>query len=72
VSDDDTLYEQSVKLAEKLGEIMHSCRGIEVVECELRLKSEVTLEDLDLLQRWDFDSLTIRQTDTMDQAPKDL
>jgi len=50
---------------------LQACDGINVKKCEVRSRDEVTLEDLDAMQRWDFDSITIRQTDTINDTPID-
>ena len=64
-------YEATQQLGKDFQKLLDECDGINVVECEVRYRSEVTLEDLDPFQRWDFDSITIRQSDTVDDAPVD-
>ena len=71
VSEDDKLYEQTKQLSVEFKSLLESCQGINVVHCEVKLRSEVTLDEIDAMQRWDFDSITIRQTDTIDETPKD-
>ena len=70
-SENDEIYEATRQLGEKFAALLHACDGITVKKCEVRSKDEVTLEDLDILQRWDFDSITIRQTDTINDTPID-
>jgi len=68
----DKAYEATIELAKKFRALLQACDGINVVECEVKSRAEVTLEDLDPMQRWDFDSITIRQTNTIDGTPADL
>lgn len=67
----DKAYEETIELGGKFRALLQACDGINVVECEVKSRDEVTLEDLDPMQRWDFDSITIRQTDTIDDTPAD-
>jgi hypothetical protein len=68
----DEAYDATTELAKKFRALLQACDGINVVECEVKSRAEVTLEELDSMQRWDFDSITIRQTDTIDGTPADL
>jgi len=63
--------QKAIDLGRELKSLLNKCNGIEVVECDVRTRGEVSLDDLDLMQRWDFDSISIRKTDTIDLAPKD-
>ncbi|MCM2370828.1 hypothetical protein [Aporhodopirellula aestuarii] len=67
----DKAYEATIELGKKFRALLQGCDGINVVECQVKSRDEVTLEDLDSMQRWDFDSITIRQTDTIDDTPAD-
>lgn len=69
--EDDEIYESTRELGEKFSALLDACDGINVKKCDVRSKDEVTLEDLDSMQRWDFDSITIRRTDTIDTTPID-
>ena len=68
----DKAYEATTELANSFRALLQACDGINVVECEVKSRAEVTLEDLDSMQRWDFDSITIRQTGTIEGTPADL
>ncbi|XZE55769.1 hypothetical protein SH139x_001795 [Planctomycetaceae bacterium SH139] len=68
---DDDLFDATIELGKKFRALLQSCDGINVSECEVKFRSETTLEDLEPMQRWDFDSITIRQTDTIDETPAD-
>lgn len=70
-SEDDEIYDATQKLGEKFSALLQACDGINVKKCEVRSRDEVTLEDLDAMQRWDFDSITIRQTNTINDSPID-
>ncbi len=74
-ADESAEKHEDYKATEQLGKdfrgLLEKCKGINVVECEVRYRSDISLEDLDPFQRWDFDSITIRQTDTADDAPID-
>ena len=48
---------------------LDNCDGIDVVQSELRSESQVSLAELRLLKRWDFDDLTLRDDDP-DAIPK--
>ncbi len=70
-SENEENYEATVELGKKFCSLLNGCKGIRVKKCEVRSRDEVTLEDLDLMQRWDFDSITIRQSDTIEGSPID-
>lgn len=67
----DRAYEETIELGKKFRALLQACDGINVVECQVKSRDEVTLDDLDSMQRWDFDTITIRQTDTIDDTPAD-
>ncbi len=67
----DEVYKATIELGKRFRALLQACEGINVVECQVKFRDEVTLEDLDSMQRWDFDSITIRQTDTIDDTPAD-
>lgn len=69
--ENDEIYEATKELGVKFSGLLQACDGINVMRCEVRSRAEVTLEDLDSMQRWDFDSITIRKTDTIDDTPVD-
>ena len=64
--------QKAIDLGSEFKSFLDKCTGIEVVACDVRTRSEVSLDDLDLMQRWDFDSISIRKTDTIELAPIDL
>ena len=64
-------YEATLQIGTDLEKLLDSCDGIKVVKCEVRFPDEVTLEDLEPMDRWDFDSITIRESDSVDDAPVD-
>lgn len=70
-AEDDEDYAATERLGDEFGKLLGLCPGINVVACEVRYRSEVTLDELDSMQRWDFDSMTIRKSDTVDEAPTD-
>ena len=70
-AEDDQDYMATETLGDEFGKLLSLCPGINVVACEVRYRSEVTLDELDPMQRWDFDSITIRKSDTVDEAPTD-
>ncbi len=64
-------YDATMKIGADLEKLLDSCDGIKGAKCEVRFPDEVTLEDLEPMDRWDFDSITIRQSDSIDDAPVD-
>jgi len=53
-------WESAQKLTDFIAAQFDKCDGIDVLNSELRLPSDVSLSDLRRLKRWDFDSLTIK------------
>lgn len=70
-SENEDIYGATMELGVGIRDLLNACKGINVKACEVRSRDEVTLEDLDGMQRWDFDSITIRKTDTIDDTPVD-
>lgn len=70
-SENEEDYKATMELGENFCKLLNDCNGINVKKCEVRSRDEVTLEDLDSMQRWDFDSITIRQSDTIEGSPID-
>jgi hypothetical protein len=46
-----------------------ACEGIDITAIELRAESEVSLADLYLLKRWDFDDLSLRDSEDSEFPP---
>lgn len=44
---------------------LDGCDGISVIDCSLRSERELSLSDLRELRRWDYDSLSIRDEDSL-------
>lgn len=46
---------------QKLEKAFNNCPGIELVNCELRSESEITLDDLLFFKTWDYDYITFKE-----------
>lgn len=65
-------HQATLRIGDDLEKLLSHCDGIEVTTCDVRFPNEITLEDVDPpVKRWDFDSITIRQSDSIDDAPVD-
>jgi hypothetical protein len=65
-------YDRNTEAQELLGLLestLGSCRGIEIVECELKSEQEITLDHLRTWKRWDFDVLSLRPKKKSDPLP---
>jgi hypothetical protein len=57
------------KLIDQIEVVMTDSDGIDVRACELRSEEEVSLSDLRLLKRWDFDDLSLRDEPVSELPP---
>lgn len=60
---------EAQKLVNEIESALASCKGIDIIATELRAESEVSLSDLRLLKRWDFDDLSLRDLSKSEIPP---
>ena len=58
VFENDAQEQRANGVVTELRKLLAQCKGIEVVDAELRKTSEITLLDLQRLVRWDVDHLS--------------
>ncbi len=61
-----TLREDAQGAVDKVGVEIDNCEGIEVLDSSLVSEAEISIDDLRLLKRWDYDSLSFSK-DTPDE-----
>jgi hypothetical protein len=66
---DHAMREAATKLQNLIEAELDKCDGIAIVQSDLRSESQISLAELRLLKRWDFDDLTLRDEDS-DAIPK--
>jgi hypothetical protein len=62
--------EIALSLCAAIESILNDCGGIQVVDSSLAAETEISLHDLRLLRRWDYDFLSYRDEDTQGIAPE--
>ena len=50
---------------------LNDCQGVQVVDGSLAAETEISLYDLRLLRRWDYDFLSYSDGDPQDIAPEE-
>jgi hypothetical protein len=50
---------------------LNDCQGVQVVDGSLAAETEISLYDLRLLRRWDYDFLNYSDGDPQDIAPEE-
>ena len=67
--DNPRVRQKAQELVNKLESELNSCDGIDVLESELLPERDVSLSDLRLLKRWDFDDLSLRAESVSELPP---
>lgn len=68
---DEAKREKAQKVVGEIESTLTQCEGIDVDEVMLITEQEITLDQLRLLKRWDFDSLSLAG-ESVDELPPTL
>ncbi|MBN1959719.1 MAG: hypothetical protein JW841_02130 [Deltaproteobacteria bacterium] len=62
--DDFKKRNQAQNVVQQIETELNSCDGIEIAETILLSEADISLDDLKILKRWDFDSMSIRDSES--------